>query len=71
MPTRPRTRDDTGRWIGGGVTQWVDELTSGVLEHGAAAFAYLVAPGEKLSDMTLKLWAHEVVPALRAAVSAH
>ncbi len=23
----PETRDDEGRWIGGGVTQWVEELT--------------------------------------------
>jgi alkanesulfonate monooxygenase SsuD/methylene tetrahydromethanopterin reductase-like flavin-dependent oxidoreductase (luciferase family) len=67
----PRTRDDGGRWIGGGVTQWVDELTYAVLEHDAAAFVYLVAPGESLSDTTLTRWAHEVVPAVRAAVSAH
>ena len=64
----PRSRDDEGRWIGGGVTQWVDELTYAVLEHGAAAFVYLLAPGEGLSDTTLKLWAHEVVPAVRSAV---
>ncbi len=41
----PETRDDEGRWIGGGVTQWVEELTFAVLEHGAAAFNYLVPPG--------------------------
>ncbi len=34
----PKTRDDEGRWIGGGVTQWVEELTFAVLEHDAAAF---------------------------------
>ena len=27
----PETRDEDGRWIGGGVTQWVEELTSAVL----------------------------------------
>ncbi len=65
----PRTRDDEDRWIGGGVTQWAEELTSAVLEHGAAAFIYLLPPGESLSDTTLNLWAHEVVPAVREAIA--
>ena len=63
------TRDDEGRWIGGGVTQWVEELTFAVLEHGAAAFIYLVPPGDSISDTTLNLWAHEVVPAVREAIA--
>ena len=63
------TRDDDGRWIGGGVTQWVEELTFAVLEHGAAAFIYLVPPGDSISDTTLDLWAHEVVPAVREAIA--
>ncbi len=67
----PETRDDGGRWSGGGVTQWVEELTFAVLEHGAAAFNYLVAPGDSISDTTLKLWAHEVVPAVREAIAKH
>jgi alkanesulfonate monooxygenase SsuD/methylene tetrahydromethanopterin reductase-like flavin-dependent oxidoreductase (luciferase family) len=65
----PRTRDDDGRWIGGGATQWVEELTFAVLEHDAAAFIYLVAPGDSISDATLNLWAHEVVPAVREAIA--
>jgi alkanesulfonate monooxygenase SsuD/methylene tetrahydromethanopterin reductase-like flavin-dependent oxidoreductase (luciferase family) len=65
----PQTRDDEGRWIGGGVTQWVEELTFAVLEHGAAAFIYLLAPGESISEVTLNLWAHEVVPAVREAIA--
>jgi alkanesulfonate monooxygenase SsuD/methylene tetrahydromethanopterin reductase-like flavin-dependent oxidoreductase (luciferase family) len=64
----PETRDDEGRWIGGGVPQWVEELTFAVLERGAAAFIYLVAPGDSISDTTLNLWAHEVVPAVREAI---
>jgi alkanesulfonate monooxygenase SsuD/methylene tetrahydromethanopterin reductase-like flavin-dependent oxidoreductase (luciferase family) len=64
----PETRDE-GRWIGGGVTQWVEELTFAVLEHGAAAFIYLLPPGESISDTTLDLWAHEVVPAVREAIA--
>ena len=66
-----KTRDDEGRWIGGGVTQWVEELTFAVLECGAAAFIYLLPPGENLSDTTLKLWAQEVVPAVREAIAKH
>ena len=65
----PQTRDDEGRWIGGGVTQWVEELTFAVLECGAAAFIYLVAPGDSISDTTLNLCAHEVVPAVREAIA--
>jgi alkanesulfonate monooxygenase SsuD/methylene tetrahydromethanopterin reductase-like flavin-dependent oxidoreductase (luciferase family) len=65
----PETRDDEGRWVGGAVGQWVEELTFAVLEHGAAAFIYLVAPGDSISDTTLNLWAHEVVPAVREAIA--
>src|ERR1700735_179840 len=67
----PATRDDEGRWIGGGVTQWVEELTFAVIERGAAALIYLVAPGDIISDTTLNLWAHEVVPAVREAIAKH
>jgi alkanesulfonate monooxygenase SsuD/methylene tetrahydromethanopterin reductase-like flavin-dependent oxidoreductase (luciferase family) len=67
----PDTRDDEGRWIGGGVSQWVEELTFAVLEHGAAAFIYLVRPGDIIGDETLNLWAHEVVPAVRQAIAKH
>ena len=65
-----QTRDDEGRWIGGGVAQWADELTFAVLERGAAAFIYLLPPGQSISDMTMNLWAHEVVPAVREAIAA-
>jgi alkanesulfonate monooxygenase SsuD/methylene tetrahydromethanopterin reductase-like flavin-dependent oxidoreductase (luciferase family) len=66
---QPETRDDEGRWIGGGVAQWVEELTFAVREHGAAAFIYLLPPGESISDTTLNLWANEVVPAVREAIA--
>jgi len=65
----PETRDDDGRWIGGGVAQWVEELTFAVLQHGAAAFIYLVAPGDIIDDTTANLWANEVVPAVREAIA--
>ncbi len=64
----PATRDDDGRWIGGGVAQWVEELTFAVLERAAAAFIYLLPPGDTISDTTLNLWAHEVVPSVREAI---
>ena len=51
------------------MTQWVEELTFAVLEHGAAAFIYLLPPGDSISDTTLNLWAHEVVPAVREAIA--
>jgi alkanesulfonate monooxygenase SsuD/methylene tetrahydromethanopterin reductase-like flavin-dependent oxidoreductase (luciferase family) len=63
------TRDDEGRWIGGGVTQWVEELTFAVLERDAAAFIYLLPPGDIIDDTTFNLWAHEVVPAVREAIT--
>ncbi len=66
-----RTRDDDGRWIGGGVAQWVEELTFAVLERGAAAFNYLVAPGETISETTASLWAQEVAPGVREAIAGH
>jgi alkanesulfonate monooxygenase SsuD/methylene tetrahydromethanopterin reductase-like flavin-dependent oxidoreductase (luciferase family) len=65
----PDTRDDDGTWIGGGVAQWVEELTFAVLEAGAAAFIYLVPPGDIIDDTTLNLWANEVVPAVREAIT--
>ncbi len=66
---RPTTRDDEGRWTGGGVAQWVDELTYAVLERHADAFIYLRPPGELIDDLTVNLWAREVVPAVRAAIA--
>jgi alkanesulfonate monooxygenase SsuD/methylene tetrahydromethanopterin reductase-like flavin-dependent oxidoreductase (luciferase family) len=63
------TRDDEGRWIGGGVKQWVEELTLAVLDHGAAGFNYLVRPGESLAETTVDYWTHEVVPGVREAIA--
>jgi len=64
-----QTRDEEGRWVGGSVAQWIEELTFAVLEHRAAAFVYLRAPGEIISDTTVNLWANEVVPAVREAIT--
>jgi alkanesulfonate monooxygenase SsuD/methylene tetrahydromethanopterin reductase-like flavin-dependent oxidoreductase (luciferase family) len=64
-----KTRDEEGHWNGGGVKQWVEELSYAVLDHRAAAFIYLVNPGDIIDDTTLNLWAREVVPAVREATA--
>lgn len=70
VPTA-QTRDETGRWAGGGVRQWVEELTYAVLEAHACAFNYLVPPGApSLDEVTLRRWTDEVVPAVKEAVRA-
>jgi alkanesulfonate monooxygenase SsuD/methylene tetrahydromethanopterin reductase-like flavin-dependent oxidoreductase (luciferase family) len=61
------TRDDDGRWLGGSVEQWVEELTGAVLEHDASGFVYREAGGTP-SEATLARWAQEIVPAVREAI---
>jgi alkanesulfonate monooxygenase SsuD/methylene tetrahydromethanopterin reductase-like flavin-dependent oxidoreductase (luciferase family) len=61
-------RDETGRWIGGSVRQWVDELTGAVLDHNAAGFVHFVTDSTPL-DIALGRWAQEIVPAVREAVA--
>jgi alkanesulfonate monooxygenase SsuD/methylene tetrahydromethanopterin reductase-like flavin-dependent oxidoreductase (luciferase family) len=67
--SRPMTRDAEGRWRGGSVEQWVDELTGAVLEHGAAGFTYFTTGGGHADATALARWAQEIVPAVRAAVA--
>jgi alkanesulfonate monooxygenase SsuD/methylene tetrahydromethanopterin reductase-like flavin-dependent oxidoreductase (luciferase family) len=57
-----------GRWLGGTVGQWIDELTSAVVDHGASGFVYRAPEGTR-PDLALGRWAHEIVPAVREAVS--
>jgi alkanesulfonate monooxygenase SsuD/methylene tetrahydromethanopterin reductase-like flavin-dependent oxidoreductase (luciferase family) len=61
-------RDADGRWLGGTVGQWIDELTSAVVDHGASGFVYRAPEGTR-PDLALGRWAHEIVPAVREAVS--
>jgi alkanesulfonate monooxygenase SsuD/methylene tetrahydromethanopterin reductase-like flavin-dependent oxidoreductase (luciferase family) len=61
------TRDDDGRWIGGSVRQWADELTGAVLEHGAGGFIYHSTDGN-LAEAQAR-WAREIVPAVREAIA--
>jgi alkanesulfonate monooxygenase SsuD/methylene tetrahydromethanopterin reductase-like flavin-dependent oxidoreductase (luciferase family) len=64
----PATRDRDGRWIGGAVGQWVEELTGAVLAHGASGFM-LFSPGGGTPDrISLSRWAQEIAPAIRESV---
>ncbi|NRQ37335.1 LLM class flavin-dependent oxidoreductase [Nonomuraea sp. NN258] len=63
------TRDREGRWIGGSVGQWVEELTGAVLDHGASGFT-LFGSGHGAPDRTvLARWAQEIVPSVREAIA--
>jgi len=62
------TRSDDGRWIGGSVRQWVEELTAAVLEHRASGFVYRSTDGTPAAE-ALARWAREIVPAVREAIS--
>jgi alkanesulfonate monooxygenase SsuD/methylene tetrahydromethanopterin reductase-like flavin-dependent oxidoreductase (luciferase family) len=63
----PQTRDGDGRWVGGCVAQWVDELTGAVLEHQAGGFVFR-STDDSPADVALGRWAQEIVPAVRQAV---
>ncbi|GAA1606958.1 LLM class flavin-dependent oxidoreductase [Kribbella sancticallisti] len=62
-----KVRDDEGRWLGGSPAQWIEELTSAVLDHDAAGFI-LFPTGPDPIDVTLSRWSQEIVPAVRAAI---
>ncbi len=63
------TRDGDGRWIGGSVGQWVEELTGAVLDHDASGFI-LFPPGSGSHDpVSLGRWATEIAPAVREAIA--
>jgi alkanesulfonate monooxygenase SsuD/methylene tetrahydromethanopterin reductase-like flavin-dependent oxidoreductase (luciferase family) len=63
------TRDEDGRWIGGSIGQWVDELTSAVLEHDAAGFIFRSTDSDTPAAVAQTSWATEIVPAVRAAIA--
>jgi alkanesulfonate monooxygenase SsuD/methylene tetrahydromethanopterin reductase-like flavin-dependent oxidoreductase (luciferase family) len=65
----PSTRDDAGRWIGGSVDQWVDELAGAVLEHGASGFTLFSPEGGTQDIVSLGRWAAEIVPAVREVIA--
>ncbi|WP_238013126.1 LLM class flavin-dependent oxidoreductase [Dactylosporangium sp. AC04546] len=63
----PRDRD--GRWLGGSVAQWVEELGGAVRDHAAGGFILFSPSGGTTDEATLARWANEVVPAVRAALA--
>ncbi|MFG2085908.1 MULTISPECIES: LLM class flavin-dependent oxidoreductase [unclassified Spirillospora] len=63
------TRDRAGRWIGGSVGEWTEELTGAVLEHGASGFTLFPAGGGEHDAVSLGRWAREIVPAVREAIA--
>jgi alkanesulfonate monooxygenase SsuD/methylene tetrahydromethanopterin reductase-like flavin-dependent oxidoreductase (luciferase family) len=62
-------RDRDGRWMGGSVGQWVEELTGAVLEHAASGFTLFSADHAAPDLVTLGRWAKEIVPAVREAIA--
>ena len=69
-PSEPlaATRGEDGRWIGGSVQQWVEELTTAVLDHHAAGFINRSTDDTPAGE-ALARWATEVVPAVRETIS--
>lgn len=65
----PATRDGNGRWLGGSVAQWVEELTGAVLDHGASGFTLFTAGHGTADPVSLGRWAGEIAPAVREAVA--
>jgi alkanesulfonate monooxygenase SsuD/methylene tetrahydromethanopterin reductase-like flavin-dependent oxidoreductase (luciferase family) len=60
--------DGAGGFLQGGVTQWVDELTELVLEHGMDTFVF--GPSDD-ALMQVRRFAADVVPAVREQVARH
>jgi alkanesulfonate monooxygenase SsuD/methylene tetrahydromethanopterin reductase-like flavin-dependent oxidoreductase (luciferase family) len=65
----PATRDRDGRWIGGSVDQWVEELTGAVLDHGASGFMLFSPEGGTPDMVSLGRWTRDIVPAVREAIA--
>ena len=63
------TRDGDGRWIGGSVGQWIEELTEAVLTHRASGFVLFTTGFGTPDDVTLGRWSAEIVPAVREAIA--
>ncbi|WND34684.1 LLM class flavin-dependent oxidoreductase [Streptomyces sp. BB1-1-1] len=63
------TRDRDGRWVGGSAGQWVEELTSAVVDHGASGFMLFSRRGGTPDMASVARWAGEIAPAVREAVA--
>lgn len=65
----PATRATDGRWIGGSPGQWIEELTTAVLDHNASGFTLFSPEGGTPDSASLVRWATEIAPAVREAVT--
>ena len=63
-----QTRGEDGRWIGGSATQWIEEMASAVIEHGAGGFIFR-ATDDTPAPVALAMFAQEIVPAVREAIA--
>jgi alkanesulfonate monooxygenase SsuD/methylene tetrahydromethanopterin reductase-like flavin-dependent oxidoreductase (luciferase family) len=63
------TRDRDGRWIGGSVDQWTEELTGAVLDHGASGFMLFSPSGGTPDPTSFSRWAREIVPGIREVIA--
>jgi alkanesulfonate monooxygenase SsuD/methylene tetrahydromethanopterin reductase-like flavin-dependent oxidoreductase (luciferase family) len=62
-----RTRGEDGRLIGGSVGQWIEEMTSAVIEHNASGFIFRTTD-DTPAPVAVARYAEEIVPAVREAV---
>jgi alkanesulfonate monooxygenase SsuD/methylene tetrahydromethanopterin reductase-like flavin-dependent oxidoreductase (luciferase family) len=62
-----QTRGEDGRWIGGSAGQWIDEMTSAVIEHNASGFIFR-STDDTPGSVAVARYAEEIVPAVREAV---
>ena len=63
-----QTRGEDGRWIGGSATQWIEEMASAVIDHGAGGFIFRTTDDTPAPD-ALAMFAQEIVPAVREAIA--
>ena len=63
-----QTRGEDGRWIGGSATQWIEEMASAVIDHGAGGFIFR-ATDDTPAPVALAMFAQEIVPAVREATA--
>ena len=63
-----QTRGEDGRWIGGSATQWIEEMTSAVIDHRAGGFIFRTTDDTPAPD-ALAMFAQEIVPAVREAIA--
>jgi alkanesulfonate monooxygenase SsuD/methylene tetrahydromethanopterin reductase-like flavin-dependent oxidoreductase (luciferase family) len=63
-----QTRGEDGRWVGGSVSQWIEEMTSAVIEHDASGFIFRGAD-DTPPAVAVAEYAQEIVPAVREAIA--